>query len=417
MGQAGQSKSMLGELPHAPKGSASVHLDALRGFAAFSVLLSHWRDAFFVDYSALQRHDLLTTTAYIFCSMGRQWVIVFFVLSGYLVGGSILRSRQAGRWSWRAYLLTRLTRLYVVLVPALLLGGIADWVGMHMPGMMNIYTGNSGMHILAYDVHQTLTPRVFVENLLFLQNLHAPGLGSNTALWSLANEFWYYIVFPLLLLVFARGQKRTGRVVCVLALVAWSVFAGMHVVLLIIPWLMGVSIACLPRFPAFGPWTRNLTVFLAMAMFFAGMMFFAEGQATGNASHSLLAGSIYGMPFTDIPLGLLISFLIWVTLSCATAPMPSSYAWLAKRAAAGSYTLYLIHIPVLVLIKASLHIPRMVPNWHAAMVGMAVLVFVLLYAQLVYELFEKKTDGVRNWIRLHVMVEKKASSCLPLKPL
>jgi len=94
-----------------PKGSPSVHLDALRGFAALSVLLNHWRDALFVDYPRLAHHNPLTAVAYLVAGLGHQWVIVFFVLSGYLVGGSVLRSVSAGRWSWRSYLLARLTRL------------------------------------------------------------------------------------------------------------------------------------------------------------------------------------------------------------------------------------------------------------------------------------------------------------------
>jgi len=80
-----------------PKGSPSVHLDALRGFAALSVLLNHWRDALFVDYPRLAHHNPLTAVAYLVAGLGHQWVIVFFVLSGYLVGGE--RSAFCERWT------------------------------------------------------------------------------------------------------------------------------------------------------------------------------------------------------------------------------------------------------------------------------------------------------------------------------
>src|SRR5579871_6819595 len=106
-----------------PASSPSVHLDALRGFAALSVLLNHWRGAFFADYSSLAHQNPLMAAAYVASGLGHQWVIVFFVMSGYLVGGSVIRSVTEGRWSWSSYLLARLTRLYVVLLPALLLGG------------------------------------------------------------------------------------------------------------------------------------------------------------------------------------------------------------------------------------------------------------------------------------------------------
>lgn len=97
-----------------PSGDASVHLDALRAFAAFSVLLNHWRDATLIDYSKLNHHSPLIALGYFVTGLGHQWVIVFFVLSGYLVGGSVLGAFARDSWSWRAYLLTRLTRLLIV---------------------------------------------------------------------------------------------------------------------------------------------------------------------------------------------------------------------------------------------------------------------------------------------------------------
>ena len=112
-----------------PPRTASVHLDALRGIAAVGVCLSHLRDFFFVDYPHPAHKNLLLAAIHLVSGLRHQWVIVFFVLSGYLVGGSVLRSMALGRWSWREYLLNRLTRLYIVLVPALVLGGLLDATG------------------------------------------------------------------------------------------------------------------------------------------------------------------------------------------------------------------------------------------------------------------------------------------------
>ena len=80
-----------------PRGSPSVHLDALRGFVALCVLLHHWCGAFFINtLENLHQHPLLRA-GYLVCGLGHQAVIVFFVLSGYLVGGSVLRSVASGR--------------------------------------------------------------------------------------------------------------------------------------------------------------------------------------------------------------------------------------------------------------------------------------------------------------------------------
>ena len=383
-----------------PGESPSVHLDALRGFAAFAVLLNHMRDALFVDYEAIARHNPLTAAAYLVASLGHQAVIVFFVLSGYLVGGSVLRSVRTGSWSWRAYLLARMSRLYVVLLPALLLGGALDWLGMHTAGTEAVYSGNSGMHALTINVHSTLTWPILAANGLFLQTIKLPGFGhhpvptfgSNGALWSLSYEFWYYLAFPVLVLLLGRSRSWRMRVISCLSLLAWGWFVGSSIALLGLTWLMGALITFLPAFPARRPWTRRLAIVLALAVFGAGLVL------------SKLLDSLSA----DLVLGLAVTAMIWVTLKCATAPLPAFYVHAARRAAHSSYTLYLVHLPLLIFLKATLHLPRAYPGWHVYLVAAGVLAAILLYAQLVYEVFEKNTDRVRRWIRPYVMSQRAA---------
>jgi peptidoglycan/LPS O-acetylase OafA/YrhL len=359
-------------------------------------LLNHWRDAFFVDYTQLSHHSPITAIAYLAAGLGHQWVIVFFVMSGYLVGGSVLRSVRADRWSWRSYLLARLTRLYVVLLPALLLGGILDWTGMHMQGTGAVYSGQSGMHALAVDVHTTLTLPTLAGNSLFLQTIALPGLhgltvpafGSNGPLWSLSNEFWYYMAFPLLVLLMARGRSWPIRMTCGLGLLLWGWFVGSSIALLGIPWLMGVLIADSPPVPSRRSWVRGLTLLAAFAMFAAGLVLSKQHE---------------GALVFDLILGVAVTFLIWVTLHSATEPLPSAYVRVAQRAARSSYTLYLIHLPMVIFLKASLHIERAVPGWHTFLVAGAILLGALVYAQLAYQLFERNTDQIRNWVKSHVL--------------
>jgi peptidoglycan/LPS O-acetylase OafA/YrhL len=394
------SKAAVMQVTGPPGESPSVHLDALRGFAAFSVLLNHLRDALFVDYEAIARHNPLTSAAYLASGLGRQSVIVFFVLSGYLVGGSVLRSVGSGSWSWRAYLLARLSRLYVVLLPALLLGGALDWLGMHMSGTEAVYSGNSGMHALVINVHGVLTWPILAANGLFLQTIRLPGFGpnpvptfgSNGALWSLSYEFWYYLAFPVLVLLLGRSRSWKMRVLSCLGLLAWGWFVGLNIFLLGLTWLMGALITFLPAFPARRPWTRGLAIVLALVLFGAGLV------------ESKLLGSLP----SDLVLGLAVTAMIWVTLHCATAPLPAFYVHMARRAAHSSYTLYLVHLPMVIFLKATLHLPRAYPGWHVLLIGTGVLAAIVLYAQLVYEAFEKNTDRVRRWLRPYVMGRRAA---------
>jgi peptidoglycan/LPS O-acetylase OafA/YrhL len=379
-------------------GSPSVHLDALRGFAAFSVLLFHWRRLLFVNYAELGHHNLLVAAAYVVCGLGEQWVIVFFVLSGYLVGGSVLRSVATGHWSWRGYLLTRLTRLYIVLLPALLLGGILDCAGIHLAGSQAHYASLT----LDRFVQADLTLPTLAANCLFLQNIKLPGLGghsfpvygSNGPLWSLCNEFWYYLAFPLLVLLLTKGRFWWVRVACGMGLIGWVWFVGSYIALLGIPWLMGVMIVYLPPFPARGPWTRGIATGTALVVFAVSLPVAVKIHHFGWIADALL--------------GLIVTFLIWVTLHCATAPLSSFYIKLAQRSSHSSYTLYLTHFPLLVFFIAFLHLPRTVPSWHMFLVSMGLLAAILLYAQLIYEIFEKHTEWVRNWIKPYVIHEKTA---------
>ena len=378
-----------------PASSPSVHLDALRGFAAFSVLLNHWRDAFFADYPQVPHHNPVTATAYLVAGLGHQWVIVFFVMSGYLVGGSVLRSVTAGRWSWRSYLLARLTRLYIVLLPALLLGGTIDQVGMHIPGTETVYNGQSGMHALEVDVHATSRSGTLLGNSLFLQTIALPGMrghqvpafGSNGPLWSLCNEFWYYMTFPPLVLLLTAGRSWRTRAACGLGLLVWGWFVGQSILLLGIPWLMGVAITFLPPIRVSSSWLRSLMIVFALALL-------AGGLVLGKTSGSLVS---------DLILGVAVTFLVWVTLHCATAPLPQMYSRAARRAARSSYTLYLVHLPMLVFLKAILHLPRSVPSVHTMLIGVTILFAVLLYAQLVYQIFERNTEPVRSWIKPFIL--------------
>lgn len=381
----------VGRPMESPSGNASVHLDALRGFAAFSVLIGHWRDAFFLDYPNLSHHNPLLAAAYLITGLGRQWVIVFFVLSGYLVGGSVLRSVASGRWSWRGYLTARLTRLYVVLLPALVLGGALDWAGMRRPGADPLYAGHSGMQALKFDIHQTLTLPALAGNAFFVQTIalpggdghHVPTFGSNGPLWSLSNEFWYYLAFPLLVLMIAGSSPLWRRAAFALTLVFWGWFCGASIVLLGIPWLMGAPIGYLPPFPASKRWARWLALTAALALL-------ALTLAWGKLAHS---------DFNDYVIGLAVALLVWIMLHCAKGNLPAWYVGLSRRAAHSSYTLYLVHMPLLIFLKAAFHLPRAAPSWHVLLLDLAVMAVILFYAQLVYECFEKNTDRVRTWLK------------------
>jgi peptidoglycan/LPS O-acetylase OafA/YrhL len=177
-------------------------LDLLRGCAALLVLTGHLRAYVFQNFNeamaAGMGSGLLVKAFYFATSLGHQAVIVFFALSGFLVGGKAVEDILVRRFSWSRYLLRRLTRLWIVIVPALLFTLVLDKTAMSLAA-----TGYDGRFYQMYasgpraDVPISHSFLTWLGNVAFLQTIVVPCFGSNGPLWSLANEFWYYMLFPL----------------------------------------------------------------------------------------------------------------------------------------------------------------------------------------------------------------------------
>src|SRR5438067_1861576 len=115
-------------------------MDATRAGAAALVVVSHVRDLLLQDFAG--QHGALFKAFYFVTGFGHAGVVVFFVLSGFWITKSVVRRADRPAF-WRDYLIDRLARLWLVLVPALLLGGLLDWYGAHLLGA-RLYEGHSG---------------------------------------------------------------------------------------------------------------------------------------------------------------------------------------------------------------------------------------------------------------------------------
>ena len=78
-------------------------LDFFRAVAIFMVMGNHFRDIINIIPSDTVMGSLFT--------MGRRGVPLFFVLSGFLIGGQILEELQAGRFSFKKFYVKRLWRI------------------------------------------------------------------------------------------------------------------------------------------------------------------------------------------------------------------------------------------------------------------------------------------------------------------
>lgn len=378
-GSSPQAPSAL----RAPHGAASKHLDALRGIAAVGVCWSHLRDLFFRDYNQVPGHHAWMQVLYLATGLGHQWVVIFFVLSGYLVGGSVLRAFATNRWSWGTYLLNRLTRLYAVLIPALLLGALLDVSGCHLFGLSGVYGGATGAHELSVRIPDRLTWPIFLGNLAYLQGIFVMPFGSNGPMWSLANEFWYYIAFPFLGCALWPKLSVGKRILNFALFAAVIVFIKPAIALMGLLWLMGVLIHFVPDLPSASPLLRRALI-AAAALACCATLAWCKQSRSG---------------FADYILGVVVTALIYAILVGARTPMPRIYNATAHFVSRSSYTLYLTHVPMLLFLGGWIAQPRWNPTPVHLAQGLGIFVVLMLYAQVVWFCFESRTDAIRNWFR------------------
>lgn len=209
---------------HALSRRESIYLDLVRSLAAFFVVLDHAPTLF----------DLPNVPRW-----GHQAVVIFFVLSGYVIS-HVADTRDT---TPRTFLVARLARLWSVLVPAMVLTILCDLVGRtfgHNPAAYAF----APVDLPVVRIGAALT---FVsESWVSIQPL------SNGVIWSLCSEFWYYMLFAAWIFAPPGRVRRTALLLVIL-------LAG-HKALLLLPiWLMGVALQRSRTLRRFSPLT-NVTL-------------------------------------------------------------------------------------------------------------------------------------------------------------
>jgi len=363
-------------------------IDFFRGVAALAVLYSHARVLFLKSMAPDYAISIISRGMYFLSGYGHISVMVFFVLSGFLVGGTVIRARRDDRWSWRRYAIQRGTRLYVVLIPALLLTAVWGCAEKIQRESLVANDDTAVAIIPSQTIRENSSPAIFAGNLAFLQTIFVPPFGSNPPLWSLANEFWYYVIFPLAWIALARGQTRLWTRLLYFAIAALLlVMVGKGIAIYFIIWLMGCLVWLLPEIPALADKSRRRTVTAL-----AGGMFL-----------TVLVAVRFIRGWNDIVLDLLVGVAFAVLLYCLKhnrlrARFPrirQSAAFLAEF----SYTLYLVHLPPLIFLRACLTYETAWPAspWAWTKVFL-IIAAVLFYAYAISLVTERQTDRVRRWL-------------------
>jgi peptidoglycan/LPS O-acetylase OafA/YrhL len=200
------------------KSGTSLYLDIIRFAAALTVFIEHLREHTKIGFGAFWgAHPFWFSHWYPFSQTA---VTVFFVLSGYVIA-HVLATRERTPVD---YAVSRLARLYSVVLPALLLTAICNYlIGLRYPlAFQASQSGGATGVALSY-----LGTAVFVNRYWLWPDLDPP----NTPFWTLSFEAFFYL--SIAILVFARGR---GRILGILALI---LIAGPSMVLLAPAWLLG----------------------------------------------------------------------------------------------------------------------------------------------------------------------------------
>lgn len=178
-------------------------LEAIRGFAALYIVGNH-----LVAYSVLK--NTAPKVVELFFRFGQEAVIMFFLLSGFVI---YLSESKSTSINFPRYFLKRFVRIYPILVITFILSIIVAIINHH--------------HFTREDV------RILLGNIFMMQDLPSkPGCITwpfldNYPLWTLSYECGFYLMFYPVYIFFVKEKtikmSSTYVVLCI-SLIGWVVY-------------------------------------------------------------------------------------------------------------------------------------------------------------------------------------------------
>jgi peptidoglycan/LPS O-acetylase OafA/YrhL len=293
-------------------------IDGLRGIAVLSVIFYHFNITWF--------------------SGGFVGVDIFFVISGFVIAGSILDDLRAGKFSIATFYFRRIRRIVPAFAALVVVTSIAASAILLSPDLVDYSRSVISANLFASNIYFWKSSGYFAAEAHTKPLLHT---------WSLAVEEQFYFFAPVLfLLVYRFGRKHwpwfmVPLLVLSLALSIAAVFVGPTAGFFLLPtraWelLLGAAIA-FGRRPVLRPWLWEIAAGFGLLLILFGVFFLdttdpfpgwnALFPCVGTALVILAAVGLkndQGMPWANRVLA--AQPLVWVGLI--------------------SYSLYLIHWPI-----------------------------------------------------------------------
>ncbi|WP_018434543.1 acyltransferase family protein [Paraburkholderia atlantica] len=360
---AAGSSLPLSPLPRSEKNAAAAHarsdahidsaskehvIDAMRGFAALLVAYFHCRQIVWVGMQAFHQsvgHSLSPNSLAAYLTFPIAWgsagVPMFFVISGYCIhrGGAL---RLAGNPGYRLdagnFWLRRFARIYPVLLAALVLTFALDSLSLQLPPVSHKI--------------RDIGWQPFLVNLFSLQGVAGKTYGSNGALWTLSLEVQFYAIYPLLFALRRRiGMNALLALVAVIN-VASAYGLERHDLQFFtsywFSWTLGAWIADVRARSAREARASALLYVLAAVLIAAGCAAFHFGQygafqiwALGFACYLYKALDARHVPRRETG-----------GVRALLRSGSDAVARLLSHVGDFSFSLYLIHLPIFVLLSA-----------------------------------------------------------------
>jgi peptidoglycan/LPS O-acetylase OafA/YrhL len=356
--------------------SSSLLLDIVRFGASVTVALGHVTQSHFsTGWPDLTTHAV-------------ESVGIFFVLSGFVIRYvTRLKYTRLGE-----YWIDRGSRIYSVVLPAVLFTIVADWIALQ---------ANRGYYLANWGAFMDHPAQRLVQNLLFTSQFwqRSTALFSNGPFWSLSYECLYYVIYGCAF--YLRGPWRWLSVTALIAL------GGAHIALLLPLWVLGCLLYEI--YVRLAAWPRRGRLQLAFAAAgFAGVLLWRpvvagiftlkQGMARLLLTHHHQPPNLHWM-LDYYRVGIPAAFLmLWLLLAVNSLAVPAGARWpgAIRVLAEGTFPLYLVHFPLYVLIAA------VVPYNHASVMAKLVMLltavaFGVLLAFPTNRLKDAMRSGLRDW--------------------
>jgi peptidoglycan/LPS O-acetylase OafA/YrhL len=333
-------------------------LDWLRFGAAIMVVIKHSKDVSFPSFSVLplaSQTQILTKLLYALTRYGNEAVLIFFVLSGYLVGGSTFNRLRQGTFDVRSYATDRMTRILLPLFPAVLFTTALEvWQGV------------------------PVSPSVVLGNALSVQGVLTPILRFNHSLWTLTYEVWFYVLNGAIVAIIAGKSKLFAPSLVFLSLL---IFSALKLDLLIC-WYLGVV-----AYFWSVKYYNTLSILFAVLMVVIAMLLNELAGQPAFLHYGIMAHLILGFGVV-----LLVRQLVAIKTN-DTAIMR-----IGSKLSEFSYSLYLIHYPI--LFSISVFLPRIDAVNKVSLLQFLLRIFVsLLGGYIFYLSFERHTRAIQKYFR------------------